>query len=139
MKKLFLDIKKHPVAHIIARIIGLAIGFTIFALFYFWLGQFSLVGAINGTGVAGAVLIGVFGLAWLSRQGAFDTLSYGFNQMFASMFNKQANKYHDMVEYKEQKNISRAQSGLYYFAFLSTGLLHLIAFSILEILLHTLY
>ena len=139
MKKLFLDIKKHPLAHIICSIVSLAIGFTVFALFYFWIRKFSIVGAVDGTGVAGAALIGVFGLAWLSRQGTFDFMTYGFNQALASMFNKQANKYHDMVEYKEQKNISREQSGLYYFSFLFVGLLHLIAFGVLEIILHTLY
>lgn len=139
MKKLFIDIRKHPLAYVITSIISLAIGFTIFALFYFWLNKFTIIGSINGTGIAGAVLVSFFGLAWLARQGAFDTLNYGFNQAFASMFNKQANKYNDMVEYKEQKNIRRAQSGLYYFSFLFVGLLHLIAFGALEIVLHTLY
>ena len=139
MKKLFLDIRKHPLSYVIASIISIVVGFGIFCIFYFWIGLSSLVGAINGTGVAGAALVAAFGLSWLSRQGAFDTISYGFSQMFASMFNKQANRYNDMVEYKEQKNISRENSGLYHFAILFIGLLYFIAFAILEIYLHTLY
>ena len=139
MKKLFLDIRKHSISYIVGTLVALAVGFSLFAIFYFWFTPFTMVGAINGTGVAGAVLVAFFGLAWVSRQGAFDTLSYGFSQMFASMFNKQANRYNDMVEYKEQKNISRAQSSMYYFTFLLVGFLHFIAFAILEIILHTLY
>lgn len=139
MKKLFLDIKKHPISYIVGTLVSFAIGFTVFAIFYFWLGAFSIVGAINGTGVSGAALVAFFGLAFVARHGAFDTISYGFNQMFASMFNKQANRYNDMVEYKEQKNTSRAQSSMYYFTFLFVGFLHFLAFAILEIILHTLY
>ena len=139
MKKLFLDIRKHPMSYVITSVISLAVGFLFFCIFYFWLGQSSLVGALNGTGVAGAVLIAVFGLAWLSRNGAFDTISYGFNQMFASMFNKEANRYNDMVEYKEEKNKKREVSGLYYFAFLFVGILYLFAFAGLEIYFHVLY
>ena len=139
MKKLFLDIKKHPVSYIVATIVSIVVGFGVFCIFYFWLGQQSMVGAINGTGVAGAVLISVFGLSWLARNGAFDTISYGFTQMFASMFNKEANRYNDMVEYKEQKNISRANSSMYHFAILLIGVLYLIAFAVLEIYFHVLY
>ena len=139
MRKLFENIRKYPKSYIVAFLIALVVGFGIFCIFFFWLGQQSLVGAINGTGVAGAGLIFIFGLGWLSRQGAFDTMSYGFSQMFASMFNKQANKYNDMVEYKNEKNARRAQGSLYYVTFLLAGLLYFIAFSILEILLHTLY
>ena len=139
MKKLFLDIRKHPISYIVGILVAFAIGFSMFAIFYFWLSAFTIVGAINGTGVSGAVLIAVFGLAFVARQGAFDTLSYGFTQMFASMFNKEANRYNDMVEYKEQKNVSRAQSSMYYFTFLLVGVLHFVAFAILEVIFHTLY
>ena len=139
MKKLFLDIKKHPVAYIVASIISIVVSFSIFCIFYFWLRQQTIVGAIDGTGVAGAVLIAIFGLSWLARNGAFDTISYGFSQMFASMFNKQANRYNDMVDYKEQKNISRANSAMYHFAILLIGVLYLIVFAVLEIYFHVLY
>lgn len=139
MKKLFLDIRKHPTSYIVTSLISVAIGFLFFAIFYFWLGEQKLVGAINGTGVAGAVLVAVFGLAWLGRNGAFDTFSYGFNQMFSSMFNKKANRYNDMVEYKDEKNKKREASGLYYFSFLFVGILYFLVFAALEIYLHALY
>ena len=139
MKKLFLDIKKHPKSHVITAIIAALVGFGFYCIFYFWLGKMSLVGAINGTGVAGAVLVASFVFTWLTRNGAFDTISYGFNQMFASMFGRQANKYNDMVDYKEQKNTKRESASMAHVAILTVGILYFIAFGVLEIVLHSLY
>lgn len=139
MKKLIQNIKKYPISYLVTTLIGLAVGFVFFALFFFWLRGISIVGAIDGTGVAGAVLLGVFGLVWLSRNGAFDTMSYGFSQMFASMFGRKANKYNDFSEYKEQKNTKREVGSLSYIALAFDGFLYLIAFAVLEIVLHTLY
>ena len=139
MKKLFLDIHKHPVSYIVATIVAFLIGFTFFALFYFWFGKFTIIGAINGTSVGGAVLVGSCILTWVTREGAFDFLTYGFKQMFTSMFGRQANKYNDFVEYKEQKNIKREAAGYYYLSLLVVGLLHFIAFGVLEIVYHSLY
>ena len=139
MNKLILDIKKHPISYVVATLVAFLVGFTFFALFYFWFGKFSIVGAINGTGVAGVVLVASFGLTWVSKEGAFDIVTYGFRQMFTSMFGHKANMYNDFVEYKEQKNIKREQAGLYYFSLLFVGLLHFIAFGVLEIVFHVLY
>lgn len=138
MKKLILSIKKHPTAFLVTTIISLVIGLTIFLLFYILFGQYSMVGAINGTGVAAAILLAVFGLAFVSRNGAFDTLSYGFNQMFASMFGRKANKYNDMMEYKEDKMQKRETASLAYLCFLFVSILFFIAFGILEIIFHVL-
>lgn len=139
MKKLFASIRKYPKSFIITALISLVIGFGIFCIFFFWLGAKSITGAIDGTGVAGAVLFSAFVLIWLSRNGAFDTMSYGFNQMFSSMFGRKANKYNDFADYKDQKNTKREIASLYYFSFLFVAILYLIAFSILEIIFHTLY
>ena len=92
-----------------------------------------MVPALDGTGVAGVVLVSIGVLCLIARYGAFDTMSYGFKQMFASLFAKEANKYNDMSEYKEQKNTVRKVSSSYYYVIIFVGVLFLIAFLILEI------
>lgn len=139
MKKLFENIKKYPKIYVITLLIGIVIGFGIFCIFFFWFGKQKIIGALNGTGIAGAALVAFFGFGWLAKNGAFDTLSYGFTQMFSSMFGKKANKYNDMVDYKEQKNAKREIGPTAYFSFLLVGLLYLIAFAVLEILYHTIF
>lgn len=139
MKKLILSLKKYPKAFIISSIVGVIIGFVVFCIFYFVLSKMTIVGAINGTSVAGAVLIATFGLVWLSRNGAFDTMSYGFKQMFTSMFNREANRYNNFAEYKEDKNAKREVASLSYFSFLAVSLLFFIAFAVLEIVYHIQY
>lgn len=138
MKKLIESMKKHPVAFVVTTLIAFAIGTTVFLLFFILFGQYSMVGAINGTGVAFAVLLSVFAFVWLSRSGTFDTMSYGFNQMFASMFGRRANKYNDLMQYKEEKNQKREAASLSYFSFLAVAILFALAFAVLEILLHVL-
>ena len=139
MKKLILSIKKYPKSFIITSIVDVTLGTAVFLIFYLWLNKFKLIGALNGTGVAGLVLIAVFGLAWLSRNGAFDTISYGFGQMFTSMFARKANKYNDFASYKEDKNTKREIASLSYFSHLFVGVLFLLSFAILEIVYHSLY
>ena len=139
MKKLFLDIKKRPISYVVATIVAFLVGFTFFALFYFWFRKFTIIGAIDGTGVAGAVLVGSYILSWVAGQGAFDFVTYGFRQTFTSMFARKANKYNDFAEYREQKNIKREQAGYYNVSLLVVGLLHFIAFGVLEIIFHVLY
>ena len=128
MKKLIASIKKYPKSFIITAIIDLIIGAVLFILFYcVFVSKYTFVGALNGTGVSGLSLIAVFGLAWLSRNGAFDTISYGFGQMFTSMFARKANKYNDFADYKEQKNTKREIASLSYFSHLFIGILFLIS------------
>lgn len=139
MRKLFISLRKYPKAFIITMIVGLLVGLTIFLIYYFAIFNQTIVGALNGTGVAGAVLVAAFVLAWLSRNGAFDTLSYGFGQMFTSMFARKANKYNDFADYKQQKNTKREVASMAYVTLLLDGFIYLIAFGILEIVFHTLY
>ena len=139
MRKLIASIKKYPKSFIIASIIATIIGLTVFLVFYFAINKQTITGLLNGTGVAGAVLILFFGLTWLARAGSFDTISYGFGQMFTSMFARKANKYNDFADYKEQKNTKREVASLSYFSYLFVGLLFLIAFAILQIVYASLY
>ena len=139
MNKLIESIKRYPKSFIISGIIGVMIGFIVFAIFYFAIGGMTLIGAINGTGVGAVVVLAIFAFAWLGRNGAYDTMSYGFKQMFTSMFGKNANKYHDFNEYKNEKNAKREFANLSYFSYLAVSFLYAIPFAILEILLHTQY
>lgn len=139
MKKLIESIKKYPKSFIITAVVDVILGAAVFLVFYFALNKQTIIGALNGTGVAGIVLVCVFGLAWLSRNGAFDTISYGFGQMFTSMFARKANKYNDFADYKEQKNTKREVASLSYFSHLAVGILFLLSFAILEIVYHSLY
>lgn len=138
MGKLIFHIRKYLKVYVITAIVSIAIGVTIFLLFYLLKGK-TIISAIDGTSVAGAVLLGVGLLCWMGRLGAFDTLSYGFKQMFTSMFAKEANKYNDMAEYKQEKNAQRAASSYYFVVMMIVSLLFFIAFAILEIYKSQLY
>ena len=140
MKKLIESIRKYPKQFIVTAVIALLIGFIVFILFYFVFScKFTIIGALNGTGVAAALLLCVFALAWLSRNGAFDTISYGFGQMFTSMFARKANKYNNFADYREQKNTKREVASLSYFSHLFVAMLYFISFGVLEIIFHVLY
>ena len=84
MSKFILSVKKHYKAFIIYGLIDIVIGISIFLVFYFAINVKTFIGAIDGVGVAGAILLAAFIFVWLSRNGAFDTMSYGFSQLFSS-------------------------------------------------------
>ena len=132
MSKVSEHIKKYFLNYLISFVIGLVVGVAIFLIVYYVQNQ-TLVAALNGTGIAFASIIALAGMSALARAGAFDTFSYGFTQMFSSMFSKEANKYHDMVAYKEEKNTKRSSSAKTYYSLLLASLFFLIAFIILEI------
>ena len=138
MKKLFANIVKYFKVYLIVFLISVAIGLGIFLTFYFVQNQ-TLVGAINGTGVSFISLFGIATLIWIGNHGAFDSMSYGFKQMFTSMFNKSANKYNDFATYKEETNEKRKQSPKFYFVMLFVSILFLIAFGVLEIVKFSIY
>ena len=136
MRKFFGNIRIHFKAYLITFIVSLAIGLGIF--FGFLFGHTTrYIGALDGTGVASIALGGVSALLWIGKLGAFDSMSYGFKQMFTSMFNKSANKYNDFASYKEDKYAQRKASSKYYFVSLFVALLFLIAFIVLEIVKST--
>ena len=132
MKKIIDNIRKYFITYLITFIVSSLIGIGIFLTFYFVQEQ-SLIGSINGTSIAFATLFGVSILLWLGRLGAFDTMSYGFKQMFASMFAKNPNKYNDFVSYKDEKNMKRSASAKLYFVMMFVSFIFLIAFLVLEI------
>ncbi len=138
MGKFIYHIRKYLKVYLITALISLAVGVGIFCLYYF-LRDRTIIAAIDGVTMAGVILLGVGILCLLGRFGAYDTMSYGFKQMFASMFAKEANKYNDMSEYKEEKRVKRESSSYYYVVMMIVSLLFFIAFAILEIYKTQLY
>ena len=132
MGKAIDNFKKYFKQYLIAFVISMVIGAGLFLTLFFVYGQ-KLLGALNGTGITFAVLIGVGTMVWVTRAGMFDSMSYGFNQMFSSMFSKSPNKYNDFVKYKEDRETKRRNSPNLYFSILLSGLLFAIAFVVLEI------
>ena len=133
MKKILANIRDHLKAYIITFFVSLAIGLGIFFTFLF-VHTTRYVGALDGTGVASIALAGVAALLWIGKLGAYDSMSYGFKQMFSSMFGKSANKYNDFASYKEEKYAQRKSGAKYYFVTLFVALLFLIAYIVLEII-----
>lgn len=123
---------KFKKAYLLSFGISSVAGVAVFLIFYFTSGQ-TLLGALNGTGVAGVLLLGAGGLCLLARLGAFDTMSYGFRQWFSAMFAREANKYNNMSDYKDQKTKERAKASYYYYVIMIVSLFFFIAFIILEI------
>lgn len=137
MKRFIAHLIKFRKTYIVTFFVASIIGIGIFLAYYFVQKQ-SLTAKLNGTGVAGVVLIAIGALCYVAHLGAFDTFSYGFNQLFTSWFNKKANKYNDMMEYKDTKNQKRAASSRYYLVIALVGVIFLIAFAALEIYKHCL-
>lgn len=135
MSKFSDNFKRFKWHYIIAGLIAFLLGSLAFLLFFFLVDK-DMISAINGVTISAVSLLAIGGFIWLSSQGTFDLLAYGFKQMFTSMFNKNANKYHDYADYHEQKNIARVSMPKTYFSFLFVGLLFGIALAVLEIIYH---
>lgn len=137
MQKIKEDILKNLKVYIIALIISLLIGLGLFLTFF--LLNKGIAGAIDGTGIPGAILLGVGLLCWIGRLGTFDSMSYGFSQMFTSMFGRKANKYHDFNAYVDDKRVKRKSASHYYFVIMIVGALFLIALGVLMIYKNAVY
>ncbi len=129
------NFKKNIKAYIITAIVAFVIGAIIFIL-YFFLTYKDLHSALNGVSIAGIALVGIGGLMWVAGEGTFDSMSYGFKQMFTSAFNKKANKYNDFYAYKEDKRIKRETAPKVFLSFFAAASLFILAIIVLEILYH---
>lgn len=131
--------KKYWKQYIIAMLICVAIGGVIFSLVYF-LNNRSDIALSNGLTLAGGVLMAIGAMMWISKQGFFDFVSYGFKQMGASLFNRQNPiKYDDLPTYKQEQNKKRNSSPDFWFPVLVTGLLILIPAIILTVMFNSAY
>ena len=138
MSKFKDNFRKYLKTYLSAGGISLGVGLLVFFL-YFFIQHMTYVAALNGTGMAFVILFAAGVLVWLSKEGAFDTISFGFKQMFTSWFNKEANKYNDFVGYRDEKNSKRLASSNIHFVFLMISALFLIAFGIIEIIKYSIY
>lgn len=121
---------------IITFLVGLIIGGVIFCLHFFIKGM-TLINAINACSISGVSLFGVALIVIITRLGAFDTFSYGFKQMFSSMFGRDPNVYNSLADYKLEKYDQRKKKNASYVMFFLVGLLFFLAVIVLEIILHT--
>ena len=134
MNKFVLNVKKFWKVYLAALIISIIVGVVIFVIFFFVNNQ-TIIAAVNGTTIAFVVLFACGILAFVARSGMFDSLSYGFNQMFSSMFAKKANKYNDFNAYKEDKITKRSSSPSVYIVIILASLLFAIAMLVLYIII----
>ena len=135
MSKFSDNFRKYRKTYIFTFIISLLFGGGIFCL-YFFLNVQNVLNALNGVSIAAVVLVAIAGLMWVHSQGAFDTLSYGFKQMFTSFFSKTPNKYNDMYSYKQAKIEKRQSSPKTFVAMLFAASVFVLAIIALEIVYH---
>ncbi len=122
-----LGLKKFYKSYLIALSIFCAIGLGIFLVFFFTLSP------LDGATMSAIILLGAGGLMFVANEGFFDIFSYGFRQMFCSMFGKKANACNDFPGYKEQKRISREERPKLYLSALVVGVIFLIVMLVLRI------
>ena len=121
-------------SHIITFLVSLVFGGGIFCL-YFFLKDQSLKDAIDACSIAGVALIGAGLMVIVTRLGAFDTFSYGFKQLFTSMFGRDPNALNSLADYKLQKYDERKKKKKTYLMLFLSGLLFLVAVVVFEIIL----
>lgn len=135
MSKFSDNFRKYRKAYIYAFIISFLIGVGIFCL-YFFLNGYYVIEALNGVSIAAVALVASAGLVFVHSQGAFDTIAYGFKQMFTSFVARKPNKYNDMYSYKQAKTEKREHSPRIYFAILFASSIFVLAVIVLEIVYH---
>ena len=122
MNKFTLNFRKYLKIYIISFVASFLIGVAIFII-YFFVKNHSLLDAVNAATISFISLLGVGVLAWVVRSGMFDSLSYGFSQMFTSMFSKKPNKYNDFNAYREDRITKRQSTPNIYLAIIFASLL----------------
>ena len=133
MKRAFEQFKKYWLVILITFIISLAVGATIFCLFFF-LRDRTLIAAVDGAAV-GAVSVLFLGLLfWMHHLGAFDTFVFGFKQLGSMLFAKDARRDGTYAEYRDKKTEIRTNSSYNFIAIIFAGLVLSIALVVLDII-----
>lgn len=109
--------------YIIAAIISLIIGGGIFCLIFLVFRK----SVLDGIAFPGIILLSVALFIWISREGFFDLLSYGFKQLGSALFSKAPTQYNDYAGYRQQAYEIREKRSKYYLGVGLVGLLFLIA------------
>lgn len=130
--------KKFWKVYLITFFISLAVGASIFCAFFFG-GDRTPLAALNGTGFGSVIMLCLSGLMFVTREGFFDFVSYGFKQMGAMIFTKEPSRFNDFPGYKEYKTQQRKTRSHYYVIILIVSALLLIAYLILRLVYKDLY
>lgn len=126
-------VRKSKRPYIIAGIVSLLLGLTIFLLFFLIQDQ-TMLSACDGTAYASIALICGSGLIYITRTGFFDFATYGFRQLGNMVFSKKANKDNDYVAYREVKKEERKSGSNYYIVVFFVGALFLLTSIVLIII-----
>lgn len=127
-------IKMKP--YIVSSIISLIVGAGIFCLYFFIRGKEVNYGIVIGSDasiIAAVCLISIGFLMFAGRQGFFDIFSYGFKQLGSQLFAKDANRFNNFPEYRDNKNTIRKSSPKTFLPVLIVGTAFLIAALVLFI------
>lgn len=136
MKNAFSQIVKYWKTNLIVFFVSLITGGGIFCLFFF-LGERTLLTAVNGATLGSVVVLLIGLLLLMSYLGAFDTFAFGFKQLGSMMFSKDPRKEGTYQEYRENKIEKRKSSSYYPVVIIIAGLLLSISIIVLEIIYHT--
>jgi hypothetical protein len=100
---------KNP--RIIDFLVETAVSFIVavglFCLVFFWKQDFSYNGWSNAFVVPGTVLLMVAGLAFVTRAGGFDILTYSFMQIGSTFRREPKPSFHSLYDYSEYKKEKR--------------------------------
>lgn len=118
---------------LITSAVALVLGAGIFCLIFFLLGKGYAAGS-DAAILTSAILLATAGFIFISRNGFFDFVSYGFKQLGSQLFSKNPNEHNDFVSYKTEKNALREKRTKYYLGFIFVGLAFLVASIVLLIL-----
>lgn len=133
MKRAFAQFKKYWLVNLITFLISLAVGATIFCLFFFLRGQ-SLIAAVDGATIAAISVLLLGLLLFLYHLGAFDTFVFGFKQLGSMIFAKDVRRDGAYSDYRTRKGEERAASSHNFIAIIFAGLLLCIAMLVLYII-----
>lgn len=93
--------------------------------------------AVDAVSCSAIILLGIGGLMYVANEGFFDIFSYGFKQMFSSMFAKKANENNDFAAYKDGLTAQREMKAKIYLSVLASGAIFLIAMIVVRIVAAT--
>ena len=87
----------------------------------------TLMGAMDGTFVAGCIGVGIAGLTYAANDGTFDVFPVGFANMIGSFKKEVEKRYDGVYQYREIKAAKRKSRRFIPLFYLAAGLIYLIA------------
>ena len=134
MKRAFQQVRKYWIANLVTFLVSLAIFAGIFCAIFFTRPVKNIIAAIDGASIGTTVVLVLGFLMLLSHLGTFDLFAFGFKQMGAMMFAKNARKEGHYADYREEKMNARNNSAYIFVTVIFAGLLCAISIVVLEII-----